>query len=174
MGELRRGVDRAAIFGLGISPDKSILAVTSDKSTLHVFDMPQIGQARSDGASGRSFSVSSHPDEEGNSSQKWGVVGKIPFLPRVFSDEYSFAAVPFESGDDPAPSASITGSFSSPPIPGLPGGKAAKGNIGWVDDNTLLVVGAGRDGRWERFELLRGDDGKRYCVRRGWKRYLGN
>jgi WD repeat-containing protein 45 len=148
--------------------------VTSDKSTLHVFDMPQFGQTKPDGTAGRSFSSSSYPEEDGGPAQKWGVMGKIPFLPRVFSDEYSFASVPFESGDDITPGVSITGNFTAPPIPGLPGGRAAKGHIGWLDDETILVIGAGRDARWERFELVRGEDGKRYCVRRGWRRYLGN
>ncbi|KAK4690761.1 hypothetical protein P7C71_g6107, partial [Lecanoromycetidae sp. Uapishka_2] len=35
-------------------------------------------------------------------------------------------------------------------------------------------VGAGRDGRWEKFILGEGDDGKRHLIRNGWKRYLGS
>ncbi|KAI4266465.1 MAG: hypothetical protein L6R38_008726, partial [Xanthoria sp. 2 TBL-2021] len=38
--ELRRGVDPAAIFSLAISPSNTLLAVTSDKATLHIFDLP--------------------------------------------------------------------------------------------------------------------------------------
>ena len=60
------------------------------------------------------------------------------------------------------------------PIPGIPGGKPGKGIIGWLNDSTVLVIGAGRDGRWEKFLVGVGGDGKRFCERRGWKRYLGS
>ena len=58
-------------------------------------------------------------------------------------------------------------------IPGIPGGKPMKGVIRWFNDDTILVLGAGRDGRWEKFAVETGDDGKRLCGRSGWKRYLG-
>jgi hypothetical protein len=48
-----------------------------------------------------------------------------------------------------------------------------KGIIGWTSDHSLVVIGAGRDGRWEKFVIAEGEDGRRYCVRDGWKRYLG-
>ncbi|KAJ8113644.1 hypothetical protein OPT61_g4276 [Boeremia exigua] len=38
--ELRRGVDPAIILSLAFSPSGTTLAVTSDKSTLHIFDLP--------------------------------------------------------------------------------------------------------------------------------------
>lgn len=159
MAELRRGVDHAVIFSLAISPSNNMLAVTSDKSTLHVFDIPNP----------RSASYRSHSpygaSEEG--TNKWGVLGKIPLLPRVFSDVYSFANAHFEIGDETSLGSAYVptmgASFARPP----------KGVIGWPDDQTILVVGAGRDGRWEKFLLRDGDDGKRYCIREGWKRYLG-
>lgn len=173
LGELRRGIDRAVIFDVAISPDKSMLAVTSDKSTLHIFDMPPASMANPDGSSARNPSSTTHTDDEGGASQKWGLMGKIPFLPRVFSDEYSFASAPFETSDDANPESSLSGNFQYRPIPGLPGGKAMKGHVGWVDDTIVLVLGAGRDGRWERYELGTADDGRRYCVRKGWRRYLG-
>lgn len=160
MAELRRGVDHAVIFSLAISPSNNMLAVTSDKSTLHVFDIPNP----------RSLSYRSQSpyaaSEEG--SNKWGVLGKIPLLPRVFSDVYSFSSAHFEIGDETSLGsvniATLGASFPRPP----------KGVIGWLDDQTILVVGAGRDGRWEKFLLRDGDDGKRYCIREGWKRYLGD
>ncbi|KAL1998773.1 hypothetical protein VTN02DRAFT_5597 [Thermoascus thermophilus] len=157
--ELRRGVDHAVIFSLGISPSNTMLAVTSDKSTLHVFDLPHPrNPAR------RSQSPSS-PSEE--TTNKWGILGKIPLLPRVFSDVYSFASAHFEIGDE-AP----LGSLYVPPL-GTSFGRPSKGVIGWTNDSTILVIGAGKEGRWEKFVIREGDDGKRYCVREGWKRYLG-
>jgi WD40 repeat protein len=160
MAELRRGVDHAVIFSLAISPSNNILAVTSDKSTLHLFDIPHPrNQSR------RSQSPSS-PSEEGT-NQKWGILGKIPLLPRVFSDVYSFASAHFEIGEESPP-----GSLYVPPL-GTSFARPSKGVLGWPDDRTILVVGSGRDGRWEKFVIREGDDGKRHCVREGWKRYLG-
>ncbi|GAQ09359.1 SVP1-like protein 2 [Aspergillus lentulus] len=160
MAELRRGVDHAVIFSLAISPSNNILAVTSDKSTLHLFDIPHPrNQAR------RSQSPSSPLEEATN--QKWGILGKIPLLPRVFSDVYSFASAHFEIGEESPP-----GSLYVPPL-GTSFARPSKGVLGWPDDRTILVVGSGRDGRWEKFVIREGDNGKRHCVREGWKRYLG-
>ncbi len=99
------------------------------------------------------------------------MLANIPLLPRVFSDTYSFTSAHFEIDDDPQTSLKSTGNI---PIPGIPGGKPRKGIIGWRNDYTIIVVGAGRDGRWEKFIIGEGDDGKRHCVRNGWKRYLGS
>ena len=158
MAELRRGVDHAVIFSLAISPSNNMLAVTSDKSTLHVFDLPNPRNSLY-----RSQSPSSQSEE--GTSQKWGILGKIPLLPRVFSDVYSFASAHFEIGDE--------GPLSYVPPLGTSFARPQKGVIGWSDDQTILIIGAGRDGRWERFVIREGDDGKRYCIREGWKRYLG-
>jgi len=160
MAELRRGVDHAEIFSLAISPSNTLLAVTSDKSTLHIFDLP-----RPRNPSQRSQSPSLA--EEGV-NQKWGILGKIPLLPRVFSDIYSFANAHFEIGDDSPP-----GSTYIPPL-GTSFGLPSKGVIGWINDETILVIGAGKEGRWERFLIQEAGDGKRYCVREGWKRYLSS
>ncbi len=173
--ELRRGVDHATIFSLKVSPHNRLLAVTSDKATLHIFDLPPTAAASS--SSTRSFGLSSisslSASDGGLPNQKWGIVGRIPFLPRVFSDIYSFASAPFELGDDPAPGGAGASGSNATPIPGVPGGRPAKGTVGWLDETTLLVVGAGRNGRWEKFVLGTGEEGRRFCVRQGWKRYLG-
>ncbi|PYH88321.1 SVP1-like protein 2 [Aspergillus ellipticus CBS 707.79] len=158
--ELRRGVDHAVIFSIAISPSNLLLAVTSDKSTLHVFDLPHPRTPMH-----RSQSAASSTEEATN--QKWGILGRIPFMPRVFSDVYSFASAHFEIGEEGPP-----GSVYVPPL-GSSFGGPAKGVIGWPDDSTIQVIGSGRDGRWERFVLRDGDDGRRYCMREGWKRYLG-
>ncbi|KAL1835538.1 hypothetical protein VTJ49DRAFT_6502 [Mycothermus thermophilus] len=38
--ELRRGIDTATIFSLAFNPSGTMLACTSDKATLHIFDVP--------------------------------------------------------------------------------------------------------------------------------------
>ena len=168
--ELRRGVDPAFVFSISFSPSSTLLAVTSDKSTLHVFDLPpRVSNPISPppwtpGSARRSVS----PGAEETGYQKWGVLSKIPLLPRVFSDTYSFASAHFEIGDETS-----GGPGYLPPLGNLPG-RPPKGLLGWVNDETILVIGAGRDGRWERFKLGVNDEGKRVCYRDGWKRYLGD
>lgn len=95
-------------------------------------------------------------------------------LPRVFSDHYSFASAPFEIGDElmgapfrPSSSSSNAG------MTGSPSGAPSKGVIGWTGDKSVIVIGAGRDARWERFIVGEAPDGRRYCVRDGWRKYLG-
>lgn len=164
--ELRRGVDTATIYSLAIAPSGQILAVTSDKSTLHLFDIPHPSKpARTDTANetrrltsqggGGTSSLS-----EGDASQKWGFLGRIPLLPRVFSDVYSFASAHFEIGNGP--------NFgSSTPLDSLgdSGFRPPKGILGWTDDQTILILGAGRDGVLEKFAIAEGEDRKRYCTR---------
>ena len=176
-GELRRGVDQADIYSIAFSPSSSLLAVTSDKATLHIFNLPNAPPLSRNGSisssrshrNSNSFSSTGVSDESTN--QKWGILGKIPLLPRVFSDIYSFASAHFEVEDNPP---TMLGRTSSIPIPGIPGGRPRKGIIGWKDEYTILVIGAGKDGRWEKFILGESEDGRRLLVRSGWKRYLGN
>jgi WD repeat-containing protein 45 len=52
--------------------------------------------------------------------------------------------------------------------------RPVKGVIGWLNEGSLLVIGAGQDARWEKFVLREGDDGRYVLVREGWKGYLGN
>lgn len=162
--ELRRGIDPANIFSLAFSPSGAMLACTSDKSTLHVFDVPH---PRRKPATPRSQQAGG--PAAGAAAGKWGILGKIPLMPRVFSDVYSFASAPFEAGDD----AVIGGiPFSEGTVLGTT--RPPKGVIGWTGEDSLVVVGAGQDARWERYLLVDGEDGRRHCVREGWKRYLGN
>jgi len=167
-------VDHAAIFSLAISPSSQLLAVTSDKSTLHIFDIPhptKPGRTEASNTSKRLISMGnsgtpSSLDDSG--SQKWGILGKIPLLPRVFSDIYSFASAHFEMGDEALPglAASLDNSSAGCVRP-------QKGLIGWTSNHSLIIIGAGHDGRWEKFIIAEGEDGKRYCIRDGWKKYLG-
>jgi hypothetical protein len=161
--ELRRGIDTATIFSLGFSPSSTILACTSDKSTLHLFDIPHPRKANSHRRNQQSGASAS--DVEG----KWGILSKIPMMPRVFSDIYSFASAPFEAEDE-----SVIGGIPVSRGAGLMTTKPVKGLIGWIAEDALIVLGAGQDARWEKFVIVTGEDGKRHCVREGWKRYLGN
>lgn len=156
MAELRRGVDQAIIFSLAISPSNNLLAVTSDKSTLHVFDIPHPHNGP------YSNQQASSSDEGLN--KKWGILGKIPLLPRMFSDVYSFTNAHFEMGDE--------GPDSTPPV-GSVLVRPLKGVIGWSDNTTILVLSSGTEGRWEKFVLRDGEEGKRFCIKKGWKKYLG-
>ena len=150
--------------------------MTSDKSTLHVFDIPHPSKPpRSESGTGTPRSsaqtggVSPSPNDVGP-SQKWGVLGRIPLLPRVFSDTYSFASVHFEIGNEPSYGTSAGGAssstFDSRPRP-------PKGIIGWTDDDTIIVIGAGRDSRWEKFKVAEDELKRRWVYRDGWKRYHG-
>jgi hypothetical protein len=175
--ELRRGVDPAYIFSIAISPNSSMLAVTSDKSTLHVFDLPLSLLSQPHGPRSLRRSQSPHVpgDEDVSTNQKWGFLSKIPLLPRVFSDIYSFASTHFEMGDE---NLGLNGSSLSylPALGSLPH-RPQKGILGWTDDATLICIGTGRDARWERFRVGErpgiADEGQRSVWRDGWRKYLG-
>ncbi len=151
-----------------------MLACTSDKSTLHIFDVPHPKKPVRQPPSPRSPQFGTPPSSSAGAASddgrgKWGILGKLPQMPRMFSDVYSFASAPFEAGDEPlAAGAPISESTT------LGTSRPAKGIIGWADEDSLLVVGAGQDARWEKFIVGEGDDGRRFCVREGWKRYVGN
>lgn len=164
--ELRRGIDPAVILGLAFSPSGTTLAVTSDKSTLHIFDLPSPARA----------SAASAPDQH-----KWKMLSKLPLLPRQFSDTYSNCSTPFSLGDDytstslPFTSSATVGSSSGTygaGIPGVPGSRPTKGLLGWLDESTVVCVGAGQDARWEKFVVGYNEEGKRAVWREGWRRYL--
>lgn len=177
--ELRRGIDPAKIFSISISSNSQLLAVTSDKSTLHIFDIPSTTRSpprkstddstrrlTSMGGGGAIPLPSSSPEDN---KQKWGILSKIPLLPRVFSDAYSFASATFEMSE----SESTYDAYGTKEQ-GEERGRITKGIIGWSGDHSVVVISAGLDGKWEKFIIAEGEDGKRYCIRDGWKRYLGS
>jgi hypothetical protein len=53
-----------------------------------------------------------------------------------------------------------------------PGGRPPKGKIAWIDEERLVIVGAGWDARWEVFVVGYDRMGKRGVERRGWRRIL--
>jgi len=167
MGELRRGVGTATIYSLDISPSNSHLAVTSDTSTLHIFDLPEAlhhpEPSRSSSVNNKVQSIerSPQPAPVGN---KWGSLAKLPFAPRVFKDVYSCASTQFDPGYGEEP-----GSKQSQLTPTLP--TPAKGIVGWLDDETVVLISAGRDARYERFVLTENNQGKN-IFRTGWSRFM--
>ncbi|KAF2015645.1 WD40 repeat-like protein [Aaosphaeria arxii CBS 175.79] len=152
--EYRRGVDPAAIFSIAFSPSGLMLAVTSDKSTLHIFN------------------VEDRMSDTDPKQHKWGILSKVPLLPRQFSDHYSNATAKFEMGEEPDDNPVSRSATFNAGIPGVPGGKPPKGVVGWTDENTIFVVGAGSDARWEKFIVGVNSDGRRIVYREGWKKYL--
>ncbi|KAI9667161.1 MAG: Phosphatidylinositol 3,5-bisphosphate-binding protein [Alyxoria varia] len=143
LAEFRRGVQTATIYSLAFSPSSSHLAITSDTNTLHVFAVSgKTGNPKDANESAASASPSKSPSKLDRSSAnatsqswaKWPTLSKIPFAPRVFSDVYSIATCPFDPG-----------------AKGMDGGQTPKGVVGWTDDETLVVLSAGRDARYERF-----------------------
>lgn len=184
LAELRRGVDPAFVFSIAISPDSNTLAVTSDKSTLHVFDLTQLpGRPGPSSSSGnrhgsQSPQVASPAADDEAPQNKWGFFSKIPLLPRIFSDTYSYSSAHFEMGDEGAPTGS---NLTYLPALGSMPARPMKGILGWRDNNTIIVIGTGRDSRWERFRIgervvMQGQDEvlKKEVWKDGWKRYLGS
>jgi WD40 repeat protein len=153
--EFRRGVDTAIILSLAFSGSGRLLAATSDKSTLHIFDVPYASES-----------------ETSPQTHKWGLLSKVPMLPRQFSDTYALMSIKFELGDDPVGDATSRSGSLNAIIPGIPGGRPTKGLAGWINDDTLILIGAGQDARWEKFIIGVDEEGRRVIGREGWKKYL--
>jgi hypothetical protein len=127
-------------------------------------------------------------------SQKYGNLGNLPLAPRFFKDSYSTMSCKFEMGDEPTrkrrnskgkdrmfgddETASVTTVKTTATAsrvkenPWWPQGRPPKGKISWVDEDNLVVIGAGWDARWEKFILGLDQSGQRGIERRGWKRYM--
>jgi WD repeat-containing protein 45 len=143
-----------------------MLACTSDKGSLHVFDVSSTRRPATSAQATHSpistpGSTSNAPSDPKN---KWGLLQHIPFGP--FTDVYSFASTRFEAGEDALTVSSPAGESSV-----LGTTRPMKGVIGWISEGNLVVAGAGTDPRWERFILGENAEG-RFIVREGWKRYL--
>jgi hypothetical protein len=118
--------------------------------------------------------TSSHGGEGtiGQGQNKWGILGKIPLMPRVFRDQTSFASAEFDASDDGY--VGTSGTANDPAATLGTGARPVKGVVGWAADDVVIVVGGGRAGKWERFLIRDAEPGRRVCVRDGWKRYVGN
>ncbi|ESA43890.1 SVP1-like protein 2, variant [Neurospora crassa OR74A] len=209
--ELRRGIDKAIIFSIGFSPSGKYLACTSDKSTLHVFDVTRPGGTRPITSNGGTAYAAGEPSVTGNNRPsspysvasssgggggvmvnsnnggsdmaaddgqgRWGFLSKLPLMPRIFSDPYSFASAKFEMADEPVSNGSREPLTRDGGLAII--GGPLKGNLGWISETEMVVIGAGRDPKWEKFAIQEGGQqdgyqgGGRRLVRVGWKRYGG-
>ncbi|KAI0897472.1 WD40 repeat-like protein [Annulohypoxylon nitens] len=166
LAERRRGSEFATIYSLRFSPSGNMLACTSDKGSLHIFDVPNPRKARPSSPAPSIGGGSSNAE----ATNKWGFLSNIPFGP--FSDVYSFTSAPFETGEEPLlPSPARAAERGDNTVLGT--SRPMKGVIGWIGDRSLVVVGAGQDARWEKF-VLKEEEGRTVVYREGWKRYLAN
>lgn len=148
-----------------------MLACTSDKGNLHIFDVPNLRRPPSSATRAtRSISPSAGSNPNADPTNKWGFLSNIPFGP--FSDVYSFTSAPFETGSEPLQNNHNMRRLSDNAVLGTT--RPIKGVIGWIDETSLLVVGAGQDARWEKFVLRESEDGRYVLTREGWKGYLAN
>ncbi|CAN6569118.1 unnamed protein product [Malus baccata var. baccata] len=100
--EVRRGVDRAEIYSIALSPDVQWLAASSDKGTVHVFSLrvrvlgedlsahnSAQGPAMFQQNSSNSLDPLISPNTGANSSSSLSFMRGV--LPKYFSSEWSFA-----------------------------------------------------------------------------------
>jgi len=100
-------------------------------------------------------------------ARKYGGLADLPYAPRFLRDAYSSLSARFEVGDEShhvPPGALLQERYAD--------GRPPKGRIAWVGDDEIVVVGAGRDARWEKFRIGFDVEGRRGIERVGWKYYL--
>ncbi|GAA5955244.1 hypothetical protein JCM3765_003256 [Sporobolomyces pararoseus] len=125
--ELRRGTDTAEIFGLSFRKDGGAIAVSSDKGTVHVWDLKNSNEERR--RSGGSDSGSSTPRQKQYSLLK-------PYLPKYFSSEWSHSQFRLPSPALPGsrlPSFSIPSANASAPPSAPPTVEDDKCICTWVE-----------------------------------------
>jgi WD40 repeat protein len=64
--QVRRGVDKAEIYSIALSPNLQWLAVSSDKGTMHIFSL-RVGAGGEDASNGKS-AIGSRQIDRSNSS----------------------------------------------------------------------------------------------------------
>ncbi|KAF6994029.1 hypothetical protein CFC21_010821 [Triticum aestivum] len=93
--EVRRGVDKAEIYSIALSPNLQWLAVSSDKGTMHIFSL-RVRPRGKDASNGKSAIAGRQMDRSyssgsvgSNASSSLSFMKGI--LPKYFSSEWSFA-----------------------------------------------------------------------------------
>jgi hypothetical protein len=191
-GKYRLGTSPSERTSLSPSDASNITGQTSPGWNDMALQHPQITQGRprlsSLSSAGISPDIITDRETAGyKPPQKWGSLANIPFAPRILKDTYSDMTHKFEMGDEPGhvkgkeavhagPEGTIAGPSSSAklerPVISWPGGRPPKGLISWIDEEQFVVVGAGRDARWELFTLGEDKLGRRGMERLGWKKYM--
>lgn len=143
--ELRRGIDKALIYSMAFSPSSNRIAVTSDKGTLHIFDVLHTASdgQRPSSRGGPSEQSPTHTE----SNKRFSLLGQLPLLPKYFRSEWSFAQARVEG--------------------------TGRNTIGWVNEDTLVVISP-EDCKWEKFVILNAphtESGKA-CEREAWRNFV--
>lgn len=89
--ELRRGADHAVIYSLAFSADADLLAVASDKGTVHVYVVDSAGAITQDPNLPNPQDDEPPPQPKGPGNQASALSFMKGFLPKYFSSEWSFA-----------------------------------------------------------------------------------
>ncbi|KAJ6260687.1 hypothetical protein Dda_4914 [Drechslerella dactyloides] len=149
--ELRRGIDKALIYSMAFSPSSNRLAVTSDKGTLHIFDVLPPSAAPASDTQQRPSSMGSGSSEPAathtESNKRFSLLGKLPLLPKYFSSEWSFAQAKVEG--------------------------TGRNSVGWTNEDTVVVTST-QDCKWEKFVILNAphtESGKA-CEREAWRNFV--
>ncbi|PVU89631.1 hypothetical protein BB561_005254 [Smittium simulii] len=88
--ELRRGVDRANIFSIAFSSDSSRICVSSDKGTVHIFNLDaNYTNQQSAANTSSNETVFSAQNTRGNKQSSLSFIKGL--LPKYFSSEWSFS-----------------------------------------------------------------------------------
>ncbi|GAM82727.1 hypothetical protein ANO11243_007130 [Dothideomycetidae sp. 11243] len=176
--EFRRGVDAAIIYSLAISLNSHFVACTSDKGTIHIFDLrPRTMEEQSSSPRPPSQVFYTPPADiahapPSNAPSALSALAKLPGMPKAFSDPRSLASASYHQGTD---SANWQGqpAFVMTTLP--TDGRPPKGVLCWdpeSNDRRLWCVGGGSDARWEVFDLVEGQEGRLKLVKRGYRKYL--
>ncbi|KAF3939720.1 hypothetical protein ABW19_dt0207613 [Dactylella cylindrospora] len=143
--ELRRGIDKALIYSMAFSPSSKRIAVTSDKCTLHVFDvLPTQSEGQRPGSR---QSNSGQDTTHTETNKRFSLLGQLPLLPKYFRSEWSFAQARVEG--------------------------AGRNTVGWVNEDTIIVTSP-EDCKWEKFVILNAphtESGKA-CEREAWRNFV--
>ncbi|KAF3103401.1 Phosphatidylinositol 3,5-bisphosphate-binding protein [Orbilia oligospora] len=154
--ELRRGIDKAMVYSMAFSPSSNRIAVTSDKGTLHIFDVFSQPPAAAAASASNPITEQQRPSSRSaetagmgptEANKRFSLLGKLPLLPKYFNSEWSFTQAKVEG--------------------------IGKNSLGWTDEDTIIVTST-EDCKWEKFVILNApntESGKA-CEREAWRNFV--
>ncbi|KAK4054825.1 Phosphatidylinositol 3,5-bisphosphate-binding protein [Microbotryomycetes sp. JL201] len=188
--ELRRGTDYAEIFGLSLRRDGKAVAVSSDKGTVHAWDLTTSRQEKR------------KADQEAYESSRQRQLDLLkPYLPKYFSSEWSHSQFRLPA---PAPSPSKLPNFASLSPTDLGKSSASASSVEddvcmceWIkidrpldssrrpdsDGDEFQIIAVTRSGGWFRIKLDGSDTNKvaglskkatRECTLEEYRRFGGD